>query len=148
MSEYVCQSFFDPLSLDIRIVSTVSSHRCRGSEGRGQVRTSPGQRREISGLVISHTILPAAKHDANPFKGQGPHRSMVFLAALALSLVVGTRPHRLRDRVCRPFVKTLPQEFGTRPAEVHPFLLSATLRYRRNPAILLHLFGTAVTIAL
>jgi hypothetical protein len=31
---------------------------------------------------------------------------------------------------------------------VHPFLLSAALRYRRNPAILLHLFGTAVTIAL
>src|SRR5579864_1015969 len=73
---------------------------------------------------------------------------MVFLAALALSLVVGTRPNRLRDRVSRPFVKTLPQEFGTRPAEVHPFLLPALLRYRRSPAVLLHLFGTAVTIAL
>src|SRR5579864_2266556 len=91
MSEYVCQSFFDPLSLDIHFVSTVSSHRCRGSEGRGQVRTSPGQRREISGLVISHTILPAAKHDANPFEGQGSHYGMVVLTTLALLLVIGTR---------------------------------------------------------
>jgi hypothetical protein len=55
MSEYVCQSFFDPLSLDIHLVSTISSHaRCRGSESRSQVRTSPGQRREIStGILLS-----------------------------------------------------------------------------------------------
>src|ERR1700739_4310064 len=38
---------------------------------------------------------------------------MVFLAALALSLVVGTHPNRLRDRVSRPFVKALPQEWNT-----------------------------------
>jgi len=61
------------------------------------VRTAPGQGREISGLVISHTVLPAAKHDANPFEGQDPHRGMVFLAALALSVVIRTRPNRLRD---------------------------------------------------
>ena len=72
---------------------------------------------------------------------------MVFLAALALSLIVGTRPNRQRDRVSRPFVKTLPQECGTRPAEVHPFLFSAALRYRTDPAVFLHLGRTSVSIA-
>src|ERR1700687_4624567 len=73
---------------------------------------------------------------------------MVFLATLALLLVVGTRPHRLPDRVSCPFVKTLPQEFGTRPAEVHPFLFSAALRYRSDPAVLLYLVRTPIAIAL
>src|SRR5215467_11839948 len=73
---------------------------------------------------------------------------MVFLATLALALVVGTRPNRLRDRVSCPLVKTLPQEFGTRPAEVHPFLFSAALRYRSDPAVLLHLGRTRIPIAL
>src|SRR2546425_277544 len=73
---------------------------------------------------------------------------MVFLAALPLLLVVGTRPNRLRDRVSRPFVKTLPQEFGTRPAEVHPFLLAAALRYRGNPAVFLYLGRTPIPISL
>jgi hypothetical protein len=68
---------------------------------------------------------------------------MVFLAALALLLVIGTRPNGLRDRVSRPFVKTLAQEFGTRPAEVYPFLLPAALRYRSDPAV----FCTSVALA-
>src|SRR5262249_7590727 len=149
MSEYVCQSFFDELTSHIHLESTVISHaRCRGGEGRGQMRTSGGQGREISGFVIRHAILPAAKHDANPFEGQGPDRGMVFLAALALALVIDTRPNRLRDRVSRPFVKALPQKLGTGPAKMHPFLLSAALRYRRNPAVFLYLCRTPITIAL
>ena len=71
---------------------------------------------------------------------------MVFLATLALSPVVGTCPNRLRDRVSCPFVKTLPQELGTRPAEVHPFLLSAALRDWSDPAVLLYLVRTRIPI--
>jgi len=112
------------------------------------MRTSCGQGPQISGLVISHAVLPATKHDANPFEGQGSHYGMVVLTTLALLLVIGTRPNRLRNRVSCPFVKTLPQKLGTRPAKVHPFLLSTALRHGRNPAVLLHLFGTGITIAL
>jgi hypothetical protein len=99
------------------------------------MRTSCGQGPQISGLVISHAVLPARKHDANPFEGQGSHYGMVVLTTLALLLVIGTRPNRLRNRVSCPFVKTLPQKLGTRPARVHPFLLSTALRHGRNPAV-------------
>jgi hypothetical protein len=72
---------------------------------------------------------------------------MVFLAPLALALVIGTRPNRLGNRVSRPFVKTLPQKLGARPAKMHPFLLPAALRYRCNPAVFLHLCRTPIPIA-
>jgi hypothetical protein len=91
------------------------------------MRTSCGQGPQISGLVISNAVLPAAKHDANPFEGQGSDYGMVVLTTLALLLVIGTRPNRLRNRVSCPFVKTLPQKLGTRPAKVHPFLLSTAI---------------------
>jgi hypothetical protein len=77
---------------------------------------------------------------------QGSHYGMVVLTTLALLLVIGTRPNRLRNRVSCPFVKTLPQKLGTRPAKVHPFLLSTALRHWRNPAVLLHLFGTGIAL--
>jgi hypothetical protein len=77
-----------------------------------------GQGRQISVLVVRRTVLPAAKHDANPFESQGSHRGMVILTTLALLLVIGTRPNRLRNRVSRPFVKTLAQKLGTRPAKM------------------------------
>ncbi len=56
--------------------------------------------------------------------------------------------NRLRNRVSRPFVKTLPQKLGTRPANMYPFLFPAPLLHRGNAAVLLHLFRTAITIAL
>jgi len=62
--------FSNPLSFDIHLESTAISHtHCRSGEGRGQVRTALSQCDEISALVISHAILPAAKHDANPLEG-------------------------------------------------------------------------------
>src|ERR1700686_5502027 len=72
---------------------------------------------------------------------------MVVLAALALLLVVGACPNRLRNRVSCPFVKTLPQKLGTRPAKMYPFLFPTPFRHRRNPTVLLHLFRTGITIA-
>jgi hypothetical protein len=50
------------------------------------MRTWCGQGPQISGLVISHAVLPATKHDANPFEGQGSHYGMVVLTTLALLL--------------------------------------------------------------
>ena len=37
------------------------------------------------------------KHDADPFKGQGSHRSLVIVAPFALLLVIGSGPHGLLD---------------------------------------------------
>src|ERR1700674_3192744 len=73
---------------------------------------------------------------------------MVVLAALALLLVVGACPNRLRNRVSCPFVKTLPQKLGTRPAKMYPFLFPTPFCHRRNPTVLLHFFRTGITIAL
>jgi hypothetical protein len=81
-------------------------------------------------------------------KVKPPYRGVVFLATLARSLVVGTRPSRLPNRVSRPFVKTLPQKFRTRPAEVYPFPLAAPLRYRSDPAVLLYLVRTPIAITI
>ncbi len=92
------------------------------------MRTSCGQGPQISGLVISHAVLPATKHEANPFEGQGSHYAWRSLSHAGAALVIGTRPNRLHNRVSCPFVKTLPQKLGTRPAKVHPFLLSTALR--------------------
>src|ERR1700684_590517 len=75
-------------------------------------------------------------------------RGMVVLAALALLLVVARAQTRLRNRVSCPFVKTLSQKLGTRPAKMYPFLFPTPFRHRRNPAVLLHLFRTGITIAL
>src|ERR1700745_1693689 len=72
---------------------------------------------------------------------------MVFLATRARWLVLGTRPSRLPNRVSRPFVKTLPQKFRTRPAEVYPFPLAAPLRYRSDSAVLLYLVRTPIEIS-
>src|ERR1700724_693037 len=69
------------------------------------------------------------------------------LPALALLLVIGACPNRLRNRVSCPFVKTLPQKLGTRPAKMDPFLFPTPFRHRRNPTVLLHLFRTGITIA-
>jgi hypothetical protein len=64
---------------------------------------------------------------------------MVVLAALALLLVVARAQTRLRNRVSCPFVKTLSQKLGTRPAKMHPFPFLTPFRLRRNPTVLLHL---------
>ena len=73
---------------------------------------------------------------------------MVFLAALALSLVVGTRPHRLRDRVSRPFVKTLPQKLRAQIPPVHAALAAALFGDRRDAALALELTGVRQPLAL
>src|SRR5882762_3661062 len=120
--------------------------RCSGDGGQG--RAAPGERGQIFLLIIGNPVFPAAKCYANPFEGQGSHRRMVVPALVALLLVVGSCPHRVRDGVTRPFVKTLPQKLGAGPAEMHPFLFSALLGHGRNPRVCLHFVCAAITLSL
>src|SRR5215470_6225224 len=73
---------------------------------------------------------------------------MVSFASAAELLIIASCPHRLRDGVPRPFVKTLPQKLGTGPAKVHPLLFPALLHHRRNPCVRLHFPGTAIALPL
>jgi hypothetical protein len=68
-----CQAFFNELDFRIHIESTTISHGCCGrrEDDRVQRRASLGQCRQILFLVIRYAIFPAAKHDADPFEGQG-----------------------------------------------------------------------------
>src|SRR5215469_12053275 len=147
LSNFV-KHFFSSSDFDMHLRSTRIAQGCWYYENRTERRASSGQCRQIFVFVIRYAILPAAKHDANPFEGQGSHRGMVVLAALALLPVIGAGPRRLRNRVSCPFVKTLPQKLGTGPAEMHPFLLPTRLRHGCDPAVFLYLVGAAVTIPL
>src|SRR5215813_886826 len=70
------------------------------------------------------------------------------LATVAKLLIIASCPHRLRDGVPRPFVKTLPQKLGTGPAKMHPLLFPALLYHRRNPRVRLHFPGATIALAL
>ena len=54
---------------------------------------------QISGLVIGHAVLPATKHDANPFEGQGSHYGMVvLLEKKKIEGFIATDKESYRDR--------------------------------------------------
>src|ERR1700730_15243597 len=118
------------------------------SRTRSQGRTVPGERGQISALIIGNSVFPTTKYYANPFESQRSHRRVVVLALAALLLVVASCPLRVRDGVTRPSVKTLTQKLGTGPAEMDPFLFPAPLRHRRNPTVRLHFPGIAITLSL
>jgi len=75
-----------------------STERGAALNERGQVRV----------FIVSNSVLPATKYDADPFESQGSHGLMVGIALTTLLLVVRSRPLRLGDRMTRPFVKALP----------------------------------------
>jgi hypothetical protein len=56
-------------------------------------------------FIVSTSVLPTTKYNADPFESQGPHGLMVGIAFTALLLVVRSRPLRLGDRMTRPFMK-------------------------------------------
>ena len=75
-----------------------STERGAALDERGQVRV----------FIVSNSVLPATKYDADPFESQGSHGLMVGIALTTLFLVVRSRPLRLGDGMTRPFVKALP----------------------------------------
>src|SRR5215813_321600 len=112
-----------------------------------QWRASLSECRQVFAFVIGDPIFPATEYDANPFESQRTYRRVVVAAPISLLLVVGPSPHRLRNRVTRPFVKALSQKLRTGPAEMHPLPFPAPLRHRRDPTVGLQFGGAAVTIS-
>src|SRR4030095_5161404 len=77
--------------------------------GGGQWTGSALEIPQVNSLVIHHAVLPAAKQDADPFVGQGADRRMVsFLVVLALMVVIGSRPCRVRDGTGSELMERLP----------------------------------------
>src|SRR5215831_1691133 len=99
------------------------------------------QRLERDGLIVWRALLPASIEDADPCECQCPDGGLMGLALVALLLVVHLCPEGMSDRLRRPCDKCLPEERGTLEAPVHPGLLAAPFRHRRDPGICLECGG-------
>src|SRR5215469_9158629 len=112
-----------------------------------QWRASLSECRQVFIFVIGDPIFPATKQDTNPFESQRSYCCVMVAAPTSLLLVVSSGPDRLRNRMTRPFVKTLPQKLRTGPAEMHPLPSPAPLLPRRDPTLDLPFVSVAVTIS-
>src|ERR1700674_2055371 len=90
-------------------------------------------------IVIGFVIFPAAEHDTDPFKGQGPDRRVVLFAVGALLLIIQFGPSAELPGLIGELVERLKHKLGTRPAAMYPKCLATTLRYRRYTRELLDL---------
>ena len=86
----------------------MSSQRFPHSYDTAQWGAALNERAQVPVFIVSNSVLPATKYDADPFESQGTHSLMVGIASATLLLVVGSRPARLGDRMTCPFVKALP----------------------------------------
>ncbi len=87
---------------------------------------------EIGHFVVGSTRLPAAIQDAYPFVGKCADGGLMSATLIAVLSVKRARPKGLVDRLGGPFDKGLAKKGGALPAPVHPALLAAALRDRRN----------------
>ena len=69
-------------------------------------------------------------------------------AALFLLVVIGVRPERIAHGLAGPFNKALAQKGRRSVTPMHPGLFTAALKYGRDAAIGLHLFGIAIALAI
>src|SRR5580693_3916850 len=106
------------------------------------------QGQSVACLIVGGAVPPAAEQDAEPFERKGSHGAVMRLAAFALLVIKGSRPHRFSGRQPGPFMKGLAQELRTGPAPMHPFLLTATLSHRRNAGIALERRCRGVAVSL
>ena len=74
---------------------------------------------DITDLVISLAILPAAEQNADPLEGEGSRGRMMPHSAIPLLLIELPCPVRFGDRVGGKLVERLAQEFGTCQAEMN-----------------------------
>lgn len=80
-------------------------------------------------------ILPTPIKNANPFEWKCSNCGVMAFASLTLLIVAGSSPVGPGNGMARPFVKSLPNELRTRPAEMNPSALSALLQDGSNAAI-------------
>ena len=107
LSKFV-KHYFVGLEDAIRRVSTTFSQRFPHGYDSAQRGAALEERGQVRVFIVSNSVLPATKYDADPFESPGSHGLMVGMALTMLLLVVHARPLRLGDRMTRPFVKALP----------------------------------------
>jgi len=113
-SEDRCQLFF----------RSQARRRSKPVQGSSQRRTPALESLLVAGLVVRRTVLPAAKHNANPLRGQGPDGGVMVDSLVPHLLVVGLGPGRLQARLSSELVKCLTQKSRAGVARVYPFSLA------------------------
>ena len=96
LSKFV-KHFFFALDDAIHRVSTKFSQRFARSDDSGQWGAALNERGQVSIFIVSNSVLPTTKYNADPFESQGPHGLMVGVTFTTLLLVVRSRPLRLGD---------------------------------------------------
>ena len=91
LSKFV-KHFFVGLEDAIRRVSTTFSQRFPHGYDSAQRGAALEERGQVRVFIVSNSVLPATKYDADPFESQGSHGLMVGITLATLLLVVRARP--------------------------------------------------------
>ena len=91
LSSFV-KHFFVGLDDAIHRVSTTVSQLFPHRYDSAQWGAALNERGQVPVFIISNSVLPATKYDADPFESQSSHRLMVGITLATLLLVVRARP--------------------------------------------------------
>ena len=89
----------------------------------------------IAGSVVGPLVLPAAKKNSKPLKGERADGGVMTFASLALLLVAASGPIGRSNRVSSPFMKGLTHKLRAGPPEVDPLTLSTSLHDRCDTTV-------------
>jgi hypothetical protein len=112
-----------------------------------QPRFMAFERIQVSLLIISGAILPAAVEDPLPLERQRADGRVVVVTLLPLSLVVSSSPERLFAGGTGELVERLAEEFRAGLPPVHPLRLAARLGDRGDAGELLNVLGAFIPVA-
>ncbi len=98
---------------------------------------------QVTFIVVKGAVLPEPEDDADPFKGQSAHGSVMRFSSAQEVLIIGFGPSAVRNRTTSKFVKGLAKELRATPAPPDFFALTAPIQYRSNTAFFLHLAGVS-----
>src|SRR5687767_13633820 len=103
---------------------------------------------DIAFFVVGDARLPKVEDNANPLEGQAAHGRLMAEAALPLQSVVGVRPPTESTGLVGELVEGLAKELGTSKPPPHDLRLAAALRDGGDAAVLLHLAGVLIALAI
>ena len=89
----------------------------------------------IAGSVVGPLVLPAAKKNSKPLKGERADGGVMTFASLALLLVAASGPIGRSNRVSSPFMKGLTHKLRAGPPEVDPLTSSTSLHDRCDTTV-------------
>src|SRR5882724_3174674 len=78
-------------------------------------------------------VLPAAKDNPHPLKGEGSYGRLMTVAPGPLLCIVGLRPARIADRLPSKFMERLSEKLWTKPAHMRNRCSATAFNHRCNP---------------